>query len=161
MAFIFQPVSEKEVRFFLTWRYEPPYDFYNLELLDEFDEMAYFLDPANQFHSITSKAGDLLAFCSFGRDAQVPGGNYRFEALDVGLSVRPDLTGQGQGVNYANAVVDFARRTFAPPAYRVTIAGWNRRARRVWEKAGFEWVERFDHQRSRITFDILVKVETS
>ena len=161
MTFIFQPVSEEEVRLFLTWAYEPPYDIYNMGILDEFDEMGYFLDPANRFHSITSEDGDLLAFCSFGRDAQVPGGNYRFEALDIGLGIRPDLTGQGQGINYANAVVDFARRTFAPPAYRVTIAGWNKRARRVWEKAGFEWVEAFDHQRSNMTFDILVKVETS
>jgi RimJ/RimL family protein N-acetyltransferase len=161
LIFIFQPVSEAEVRGFLSWRYAPPYDLYNLDTINPDDELAYFLNPNNRFYSIINESGDLLAFCSFGLDAQVPGGDYGRQALDLGLGIRPDLTGQGQGVLYANAVVAFARRTFAPPAYRVTVAGWNKRARRVWEKAGFQWVETFNNRRIHMPFDILIKEETA
>ena len=59
-------------------------------------------------------------------------------ALDIGLGVRPDLTGKGRGSDYLNAVIDFAQRTYGPERLRVTIAAFNTRARRVWEGAGFQ-----------------------
>ena len=82
--------------------------------------------------------GYLFAHCCFGPDAQVPGGDYSTEALDVGMGMRPDLTGRGRGADMIDAASDFARRTFGQTRLRATVGGWNQRALQAWEKAGFE-----------------------
>ena len=142
-------ITQAEARQFARWVYEPPYDIYNIlpdpNNPDMIEQAAnYFYDPAVQCYAIVDDAGDLLAFCTFGEDAQVPGGDYGRAALDIGLGVRPDLTGQGMGREFVTAVIDFTCRTFRPAVLRVTIAAFNRRAQRVWEQQGFVPVQQFN-----------------
>ena len=127
----------------VSWRYEPPYDVYNLDPDDAEKAAQALMDPQNAYHTLSNQQGDLLAYCCFGADAQVPGGDYTDPALDIGLGVRPDLTGQGEGPAFASAVLEFAQRTFTPAMFRVTVAGFNKRALRVWEKAGFNPAQTF------------------
>lgn len=144
MSFVFNPADEATIREYLEWHYEPPYDIYDLDP-DEAQKMVrYLMDPEVNSYGIRDEAGSLVAFCTFGPDGQVPGGDYGAEGLDIGLGVRPDLTGQGRGLTFVNAVIAFARRAFAPTALRVTIAEFNLRAQRVWEKAGFQRRQRFE-----------------
>lgn len=154
-----EPIDEARARELLRWRYEPPYELYNMEAESADEVVGFLLDPQNGYYAITDEHGDLVAFCCFGMDAQVPGGDYRAAALDIGLGVRPDLTGQGQGATYVETVIEFGRRTFQPPALRVTIAQFNQRARRVWEKAGFRPVQTFDRMLDAMPFVILVNEE--
>jgi [ribosomal protein S18]-alanine N-acetyltransferase len=157
MSFTFHPLEERSARIILGWQYEPPYDIYNLASADPEDTLRYLLDPPNAFYSIYGESGDLEGFCSFGQDAQVPGGDYSIPALDIGLGVRPDLTGKGRGSAYVNAMIDFAQRTYAPERLRVTIAAFNTRARRVWEGAGFQMIQGFQGGWTQIDFVILMK----
>jgi hypothetical protein len=62
------------------------------------------------------------------------------------LGMRPDLTGRGLGEEFVHAGLRFARETYSPPAFRLTVATFNQRAIRVYERAGFEIVERFGPQ---------------
>jgi [ribosomal protein S18]-alanine N-acetyltransferase len=57
--------------------------------------------------------------------------------------MRPDLTGRGLGEEFVHAGLRFARETYSPPAFRLTVASFNRHAISVYERAGFETVERF------------------
>jgi ribosomal-protein-alanine N-acetyltransferase len=136
-------MDEAKALAILEWRHEAPYDLYNLDPASLAEALRVFLDPQYAYYAITDHDGDLVAYCCFGPDAQVPGGDYRPSALDIGLGVRPDLTGQGLGLTYVSAALDFARRTFAPTAFRVTVAEFNKRAQRVCEKAGFRPVQSF------------------
>ena len=157
MPFAINPIDEASVRKLLSWRYDPPYDIYNLGPDAGEEVMQFFLDPQNAYYSIVDEQNELVAFCCFGADAQVPGGDYSADALDIGMGVRPDLTGQSRGDTYAGAVLDFARRTFAPPAFRVTVADFNRRALRVWEKAGFRRIQAFPRSPDGLRFVILAR----
>ncbi len=65
------------------------------------------------------------------------------EGLDVGIGMRPDLTGQGYGAPLLQAVLRFAARRYAPPGFRVTVASWNERALRLARRAGFRGVAEF------------------
>jgi ribosomal-protein-alanine N-acetyltransferase len=157
MPLTFQPMDEANACAIPEWRYDEPYDIYNIAPNDVEKEMQFFLDPQNVYYTITDEHGDLVAYCCFGLDGQVPGGDYSAVALDIGLGVRPDLTGQGRGLAYVNAVLDFARRTFMPNAFRVTIAEFNKRALRVWEKAGFRPVQTFQRETDGKAFVVLMR----
>jgi len=150
-------MDEINARAILYWRYEAPYDLYNSDSDNVEKDVQVFLDPRNAYYTISDKQGDLVAYCCFGPDAQVRGGEYNAAALDVGLGMRPDLTGQGRGLTCVNAVLDFARRTFTPTAFRITVAEFNERALRVWEKAGFQPGQTFQRSRDGMTFVVLVR----
>lgn len=155
MIIVFDPMEEPAARAIARWRYEPPYDIYNLE--NSTESIRYALDPRNNYYTMRNDDGDLIGFCSFGLDGQVPGGDYRLEALDIGMGVRPDLTGKGHGSQIAANVLNFARKTFQPTIFRVTIAAFNQRARRVWEKMGFQEIQNFTHQESQREFIVMLR----
>lgn len=121
------------------WRYPPPYDLYNVD--GEPLALAHLLSTADYY--CLREGTELVGFCCFGAEARVPGGDYSTPAVDLGLGVRPDLTGRGQGRSYLAAVTGFAERTFEPPALRLTVAAFNARAIRLYHNAGFREVQRF------------------
>lgn len=153
--FAFRRVDKSDARTIISWRYEPPYNFYNN--LQQDAEIDYLLHPQNNFYSILDAAGELVAYCSFGQDGQVIGGDYRDEALDIGFGIRPDLTGRGKGVEYAKAVLEFADNLSESKAFRVTIAAFNKRAIRVWQKLEFEHQQSFERDSDRMQFIILMR----
>jgi ribosomal-protein-alanine N-acetyltransferase len=155
----FDPMDETRAREIVTWHYEPPYDVYDPGAGNVEETIRAFLDPDYAYYALSGPEGELMAYCCFGADARVPGGDYRRAALDVGLGVRPDRTGRGQGGVYARAVLDFARRTFSPPAFRVTVAEFNERALKVWEKQGFRRVQQFCRAADGRAFRVLVRNE--
>ncbi len=142
------PLTAAQARELVCWQYEPPYEIYTIvpegtPSAEIEGEAAYFLQPDVQAHGITAETGTLIAFCTFGQDARVPGGDYSADALDIGLGVKPSWTGKGMGRDMVSAVVAFALTHSQPPALRVTIAEWNVRAQRVWQANGFEAGQRF------------------
>ncbi len=149
------PLLREHAEDVVTWRYEPPYDVYDMTGADPGD----LLDPAAGFHAVL--AGDeLIAFRSFGPDGQVPGWHYDDSALDTGGGLRPSLTGQGLGRVVITAGLAHGRARFAPAAFRVTVASFNARARRTVESLGFEHVGSLAAARDGRAFDVLVRSES-
>jgi RimJ/RimL family protein N-acetyltransferase len=156
--FLFAPPTEQEAQEIAAWQYEGPYTLYNSPG-DELEESAaYLLDPVNQVYAVHAPSGELIGYCSFGADAQVPGFDYDQSALDVGAGMRPDLTGQGRGGEFMGAILDFGRQRFNPPAFRATIASWNERALRMAGRSGFERIVTFPRE-DGLEFTVLVKRE--
>jgi ribosomal-protein-alanine N-acetyltransferase len=148
------PLTSEHAEDLATWRYDPPYDVYDLAGADP-EEL---LDPALGFHAVL--AGDqLIGFRSFGPDGRVPGWDYDGSALDTGGGLRPSITGQGLGRAAIAAGLDHGRATFAPAAFRVTVASFNIRARRTVESLGFVHVGSFAASRDGRPFDVLVRRE--
>ena len=160
MNLAFRPLLSDDLPHLLTWQYDPPYEIYNLgngradaEALAE--AVNYFLDPVYCFYSVVDgDSGAVTAVVSYGLDGQVGGGDYSEDALDIGMAVRPDLTGRGVGSDFAKAAITFAIQTFHPNKLRVTIADFNGRARRVWEKHGFQPVHSFTSNANNLAFTI-------
>jgi len=156
MSYIFKKMDEINAHAILGWRYDPPYDIYNLPSDKVENVVQCMMDPQNAYSIITDEQGELVAYCCFGREGQVPGGDYSRDALDIGMGVRPELTGRGFGHEFVDSVLDFAGTTFTTSEYRVTVAEFNKRAIRVWEKAEFQLVDRFQRDRDKRPFVILV-----
>ena len=141
MAIEVRAATAADVAEFASWQYEAPYNAY--DMTDERDEaVEYFLDPSMSCHVLVD-SGDLVGFCTFGPDGQVSGGRYERDAVDLGMGIRPELTGKGRGRLYTEAAIAQARQLFPDKALRVTIAEWNRRAVRVCVNAGFTEASRF------------------
>jgi RimJ/RimL family protein N-acetyltransferase len=155
MRFSILPLDEKSARAILNWKYAPPYDVYNHHPEEMEKDLHCMLDPANGFFGILGAEDGWIGFCSFGKDARVAGGDYAADALDIGLGLSPDRTGKGMGPAVIGGVMEFARRKFHPVGFRVTIASFNSRARRAWEKAGFVEIQRFQRSRDGMAFLIL------
>jgi ribosomal-protein-alanine N-acetyltransferase len=154
MTLTFSPMDRISALEIVQWRYPPPYDLYNLS--EDEETIAYALDPANSLFAMRDANAQMVGFCSFGVDGQVPGGDYSQGALDIGMGIHPQLTGQGNGVAYAQQVLAYARQAYASVRFRVTIAVFNQRAQRVWTRCGFHPVQRFQNPDSNREFVVMV-----
>jgi RNA polymerase sigma factor (sigma-70 family) len=144
MTLTFQPMDESHARTFMNWRYPAPYDLNNIAPKQIEEAVQFFLDPQNAYYSIVAPDGQFVAFCCFGWDAQVPGGDYSLDALDLGLQLHPDLIGRAHGLTYVGPFLDFARQTFAPTRLRTTIAMFDEPDVQMYQQAGFQITQRFN-----------------
>lgn len=157
MILSIKPLTQDQIAEFISWQYDGPYAMYSMTGEDEAELISFFEDPTNGYFAIVDETDLLLGFCNFGEDAQVPGGDYSTDAIDVGMGMRPDLTGQGQGVDYAQAVFDFAQKQYPGQSFRATIAEFNQRARKVCLNHGFQVVDRFERTSDKRPFIILMR----
>jgi RimJ/RimL family protein N-acetyltransferase len=136
----FLPITESAAHAILAWRYDEPYALY--DLTDE--ALPILLESSNRYFAAYEAEGSLVGFCCFGAEAQVPGGDYAgANLLDVGIGMRPDLTGRGLGPSFMTAVLRLAGRQGWQHGFRVTIAAFNGRSRRMHERLGFRETARF------------------
>ena len=159
----FRPLNAEHVAEILTWRYEPPYHIYNMgdgtdDPITLIEAIEYFTQPEYHFQAMLRQPwGELAAFCSFGPDGQVGGGDYSQPATDIGMGVHPANTGRGLGHIFAGAAIDFATKNFNQPRLRVTIAEFNLRAQKVWRGHGFVPVHRFVANYGKRPFIIYIR----
>ena len=68
----------------------------------------------------------------------MPGIDEEPDVLDVGLGLRPDLTGIGLGAPLLRAACELGRELHGPRRYRLVTAVTNARMQRVATALGFE-----------------------
>lgn len=136
-------MEEKIAKNILNWQYDTPYDFYNMSYNGE--ALKELLDAT--YYTVFNEQNGLIGYFCFGENAQVPGGNlvnaYKEDAIDIGLGLRPDLTGVGLGYEFIQSGILFAREQFNPSKLRLSVALFNQRAIKVYTKAGFVEEKRF------------------
>jgi RimJ/RimL family protein N-acetyltransferase len=114
------------------WRYGGEHAIYNRDVADV-DEI---LDPDSGYLALLAD-GEFVGFCSFGLDGQVPGGRYDDSAVDVGIGLSPAHVGRGLGRSAVGAIIRYAATQHPDMALRATVAAFNLRSRRTFERAGF------------------------
>jgi ribosomal-protein-alanine N-acetyltransferase len=122
-------MDQEDAEAVAAWRYEPPYDFYDFAY--DAEDLAEILDPgrrAGDYHAV-ERDGELVGYFSY---------RVHDDAIEVGLGLRPDLTGGGAGLEFVEAGLAFARETFSARTFWLDVATWNERAKKVYERAGFE-----------------------
>jgi ribosomal-protein-alanine N-acetyltransferase len=137
-------MNDEEARAVVSWRYEAPYDFY--DMTKDQEGLEELLGPHERCrgHYAVRSGDELVGFFCSGPGGQVPGFDYADDgSLDIGLGLRPDLTGKGLGLEFLLAGLEFGRRRFAPAGFRLAVATFNGRAIQVYERAGFRRVTVF------------------
>jgi ribosomal-protein-alanine N-acetyltransferase len=127
------PLTDEHAQAMLAWAYDPPYDFYDFAA--DPDDARELFDPAlrERYLAVLSGGGELVGFWYV---------RPRGREVEVGLGLRPDLTGRGLGTAFVEAELEYARQRWRPEAFRLYVAAWNERARHVYERLGFREVAR-------------------
>jgi RimJ/RimL family protein N-acetyltransferase len=116
-----------------TWHYEPPYDFY--DIVSDPADAAEMRDPAKRghFRAVLGEDGALEAFWYF---------DWHEDVVEVGLGLRPDLTGRGLGKRIVEAELGYAHEHWSAQTFRLFVAAFNERATSLYGRLGFREVGR-------------------
>jgi ribosomal-protein-alanine N-acetyltransferase len=129
-------MTDAQAREIAAWHYEPPYSFYDAAA--DADDLALLLGEESREGRYFSAfaEGALVGFFEFRADG---------DGVRIGLGLRPDLTGRGLGLDFLEAGMAFALERFGASRFRLSVATFNERAIRVYERAGFRPLRTFDH----------------
>lgn len=133
-----------------NWHYTDPYSFYDLDADEE--DLNEFLDPARRGNSTfaVSHNDDLLGFFT----VQPVDGH----TCDIGLGMRPDLTGRGAGQDFLKLVLSYVNMNFVPERITLSVATFNTRAIKVYVKAGFTTVEKYMQDTNGSSYEFIKMV---
>lgn len=145
-AFEFMTQEQAEEIAF-NWHYDAEYSFYDMEADKE--DLAEFLDTKKRGDSyfIVTKDNDIIGFFSFNIVA--------IDTIDIGLGMRPDLVGNGNGLGFIGAGLEYAKSKYTPQKITLSVATFNQRAIKVYSKFGFEDLDTFMQDTNGSSFEFL------
>ncbi|MEB9970489.1 GNAT family N-acetyltransferase [Bacillus cereus] len=132
-------LTKEEAMEINTWTYEEPYSLYSFS--GEKEVIEELLDGT--YYGCCDDQGDLIGYFCFGANAQVPGGRDanlygREDVIDIGLGMKPALTGKGIGKEFFQAGIAFATKEFNAKMFRLSVATFNTRAITLYKNIGFK-----------------------
>ncbi|QED46181.1 GNAT family N-acetyltransferase [Cytobacillus dafuensis] len=156
MKFFIKNMCEEYAVQILKWNYDTPYDFYNNEVnSDSIKEML-----ENPYCVVVDEYEKLVGFFCTGALAQVPIGSrfgaYSEDFIDIGIGMKPVLTGQGLGYMFFSFVLHHIQETNKDVSIRLTVAKFNKRAIHLYEKVGFK--EEMEFSNGKADFQTMVKI---
>ena len=138
LEFAIRPMTAVDAHAIATWRYPGEYSFYDADA--DPDDLAELLDPVEwgqRYFAADELTGHTLAGSLV---VKLTG-----PVAEIGLGLRPDLTGRGLGESFLRTCLRFASAALGARSYTLAVAAFNRRAITVYERAGFQQVDRFEH----------------
>lgn len=139
----------------LNWKYDAPYNFYNNELNEQ--SLKELLE--NSYYVVVDENHQLIGYFCIGDCAKVPigvhFGAFIEDFIDIGIGMKPALTGKGYGTTFFSFILSFIKENFVKVPFRLTVAKFNNRAIHLYEKFGF--VKEMEFDRGETTFMTMVK----
>jgi len=135
--FVIGPMAATDAQAIARWRYPAPYSFYDADA--DPDDLAELLDSSGwgrKYFAADDASGQLVGLFVFKVDDGV---------VEIGLGLRPDLTGRGFGASFIEAGMRYACVALGATELALAVAAFNRRAITVYERAGFREIRRYDH----------------
>jgi len=133
------PFTEMHGQLICSWSYPSPYDLYNWRPWDTMlAAQEEFADPQlreEQYRAVIDQDATLWGFAQLFPMAGV---------TRLGLGMRPDLCGLGYGADFVRAIALAAKQKAPAHEIDLEVLAWNRRAYRVYEKAGFQETDTYE-----------------
>ncbi|TKD69946.1 GNAT family N-acetyltransferase [Pseudalkalibacillus hwajinpoensis] len=135
MNYHFEMMNKEEVEKVISWKYEGIYAFYDMEA--DMEDLREFRDDAAENENYWSVYQKDLFVGFFNFNEQQIG------QVEIGLGMNPKLVGQGYGLNFLMAGIQKAIALYQPSSLTMAVAEFNKRAIKVYQKAGFIPVKTF------------------
>ncbi|WP_454055224.1 GNAT family N-acetyltransferase [Clostridium sp. Marseille-Q7071] len=154
MKLEFRIPVKSDIEDILTWKYDGIYSFYDNSIQKEKIEWIESCINSDDNFSIYNEQNELVGNCSF---------YYIEEFFCLGVQMRPELTGKGFGTEFVRAIINFGKKKYNLSYIDLTVAKFNKRAIKVYEKLGFKIIEEivntirgndYDFLIMRLIFDI-------
>lgn len=129
------PMGQDAAESVAGWHYQGAYRFYDFAAdPDDLDEILCAESRAGRYFRADLPSGGLVGFIEMSVSAD--------SGTEIGLGLRPDLTGHGLGETYVRAVCAWCAKNSASDPLVMKVAEFNQRAIKVYERAGFRTVGR-------------------
>lgn len=119
-----------------TWKYPPPYDFYDATADPE--DYEEFVNPEQwpqKFWQVRCEEDLIGFFTASPTDDR--------ETYEISLGLSPDLTGGGLGLKFVQAGLETLAAECSPSRIVLSVAAFNERAMKVYERAGFRAIRTY------------------
>ena len=113
------------------WHYNDMYSFYNME--NDPEDLEEIITPklrGDKYYQVVDDQDELVGYFCLERLSE--------EKVEVGLGLRPDLTGRGLGLNFITEIEAFIQNDFNYRIVVLSVASFNKRAIKVYQRAGFK-----------------------
>ncbi len=138
------------------WTYAGIYSCYSFdgsdEILEELMNGEYYVAYDNE--------NNILGYICIGKSAQIPTIEEKVyideTVLDIGLGLNPLLCGNGLGSEFLMECISFGKQRFNASNIRLTVASFNQRAIKVYERIGFNYSLSVHHSKSNKEFYIML-----
>lgn len=130
------------------WKYEEPYSFYDATADEEdYQELIDPLQRGNHYYEMR-RNGELVGYFVLLTDDS--------NTVEIGLGLRPDLTGRGLGQTFINEILDYAMLKFPNTSkVELSVAAFNQRAIKTYLTAGFKESHHFLQHTNGETYDFI------
>ena len=135
MKFNFRPLQWHDVEAIITWRYTGSYARYNRTVRDLRPYVKFrwlYRLSGYECFAVEDEQRFLVGFFTFSKRAHL--------TVEIGLALRPDLTGRGFGLTFVEAGLTFGKQRYGLKRFLLTVADFNKRAMKVYTRAGFQMV---------------------
>lgn len=120
------------------WHYEAPYDFYDMKNdLEDYEEIISPEARGDRYYQVM-REGKLYGFFCLEQKGE--------RNLELGLGMKPEHCGKGQGATFLQEILDFIVENFAPQVISLSVADFNHRAQQLYLNMGFEVVRRIPQE---------------
>ena len=145
--FLIRPMTAADAHAVAGWRYPGIYAFYDAD--GDPADLAELLDPAGwgTRYFAADAGGELAGHLVFKLAAD--------GIAEIGLGLRPDLTGRGLGLPFLRAAMRYAEQALGATRFTLAVAAFNRRAIKVYERAGFSVTDRYLHATNGALHDFI------
>jgi len=153
MTYTLQPITQEQAEeIAYNWHYDGKYAFYDMEADEE--DLAEFLDNNKRNDSIYAviEKKQLIGFFSIYQEEN--------NTINIGLGLRPDLTGQGTGYTFLTTGINYIKERYSPAFISLAVATFNTRAIKVYKKAGFKETTTFMQSTNGGEFEFVKMIYT-
>ena len=113
------------------WYYKDKYSFYDMENdPEDFEEIITPELRENKYYQVLNDKDELVGYFCLERLSE--------EKVEVGLGLRPDLTGQGWGLKFVKEIETFIQDNFDYKVVVLSVASFMTCAIKVYQRAGFK-----------------------
>lgn len=158
MRYFFRKLDKKDIDDISTWQYKDEYYIYSMNQSQKlYDELL-----GGCYYAVEDENERLVGYFCTGDSAQVPNecGVYADKSYtDIGLGLKPSMCGVGFGQDFVSAGLRYFSNTLNTNKFRLTVASFNTRAIKVYQRAGFLYKTSFVKPSSDIEFYVMTKDE--